>query len=152
MIKQATGLHLGLGRVDRGEIDGLRLRWPQGIIQAIAANELKIDDAGNVAFQQKAGLVASCPFLYAYGPDGWVFLTDVLGIAPLDEWLPPGTTPHKDPEEYVRIDGTALAVVNGKLRIAVTEELRAKMRAVVLSSPQIRDRTMRLVPPDGAAP
>jgi len=124
MIKEADGLHLGLGRLDRSEIDGLRLRWPQGIIQAIPASDLAIDAAGSVSFRQKAGLVASCPFLYGWGPKGWVFLTDVLGIAPLDEWLPPGTPPHKDPQEHVRIDGSALAVVDGKLRLAVTEELR----------------------------
>jgi len=76
-------------------------------------------------FKQIEGLVASCPFLYSYGEAGWTFLTDVVGIAPLDEWRPPGSAPAGlDPEEYVRIPGDKLAVQAGRVRLAITEELK----------------------------
>ncbi|MFQ5655425.1 MAG: FG-GAP-like repeat-containing protein, partial [Planctomycetota bacterium] len=105
MIKGPGGIRLGLGRGDRSAIDGLRVRWPQGIVQALPRPRLTFDPPGEVRFRQKEGLSASCPYLYARGPEGWSFVTDVVGIAPLDEWLPPGSEAHLDPEEYVRIDG-----------------------------------------------
>jgi hypothetical protein len=91
-------------------------------VQAIPSFE--IASARAVAFTQPEAVVSSCPFLYARGPDGWRFVTDVLGSAPLDEWLPPGMPRHLDPEEYVRIEDGLLAPSDGVLRLAVTEELR----------------------------
>ena len=138
MLRGPFGVHLGLGIEDAqaaasgGPLDGVRLRWPQGILQSLPRSTLEIDAptkkprpcAHCARPKQKEGLVASCPFLWAYGPAGWTFLTDVLGIAPLDEWLPEGATPHLDAEEFVRIDGASLVARDGKLRLAITEELR----------------------------
>lgn len=124
MIKKQVGLHLGVGKPERTGLDGIALRWPQGIRQALPVSELPVAPTGVSEFLQKEGLISSCPFLYGYGPDGWQFLTDVIGIAPLDEWLPPGQSPALDPEEFVRIPGSALEIVDGRVRLAVTEELR----------------------------
>jgi len=131
MIKGPGGVRFGLGSSTLERVDGLRLRWPQGIVQPEARNDFTFTDDAPAASQlpvveltQEEGLVASCPFLYARGPEGWTFLTDVVGIAPLDEWLPAGQKPHLDPEEYVRIEGDALVEVAGRLHLAITEELR----------------------------
>ncbi len=128
MIRRAGGLHLGLAGERLDGVDGLRLRWPQGIVQAEPAQSIRRGTKGEkqplFRFDQKAGLVSSCPFLYARGPSGFRFLTDVLGIAPLDEWLPEGGTPHYDPEEFVRVPGDALAAFDGHYEFALTEELR----------------------------
>jgi tetratricopeptide (TPR) repeat protein len=124
LLRRAGPLHLGLGKVERREIDGVRFRWPQGIVQTACDFEIKPDSHGNVRFTQIEALVSSCPFLYARGKNGWQFVTDVLGIAPLDEWLPAGKDAHLDPEEYVRIDGDALHNDQGLLHLAITEELR----------------------------
>ncbi len=129
LLRRTSGLHIGLGVTSIDDVDGLRLRWPQGIVQALPLPDLTehLAERGgrrSAMFRQKEGLVASCPFLYAYGPNGWQFVTDVLGIAPLDEWLPPGAEPMLDPEEWVRIPGELLVERDGVLRIAVTEELR----------------------------
>ena len=146
MIKSANGVRFGIGPHQRHELDGARLRWPQGIIQAIPSKNLTQDmhRSGVFRCQQKVGLVASCPFLYAYGPEGWTFLTDVLGIAPLDEWLPPGVASARDPEEFVRVAGDALSTQDGTLRFAVTEELREiayldRVELIVVDHPD--DRT-----------
>ncbi len=66
----------------------------------------------------------SCPFLFVDDGTGYKFQTDVIGIAPLDEWLPDGAKPHLDPEELVRIPGNRLKPVQGRLRVAISEELR----------------------------
>jgi tetratricopeptide (TPR) repeat protein len=146
MVKEAGGLHLGLGREDRGELDGLRVRWPQGIIQAAAVDEfpaplLASRGSCRTGLRQKEGLVSSCPFLYTRGRQGWRFVTDILGIAPLDEWLPPGVKPRLDAEEYVRIEGGLLATHDGVLQLAVTEELREtayldRLELIVVEHPE----------------
>lgn len=124
MIKNAFGAHLGLGPRGLESLDGLRLRWPQGILQATPRDALK-PLSSPLVFKQLVGLVASCPFLYGHGEHGWTFLTDVVGIAPLDEWLPPGSGPVAlDPEEYVRIPGDKLVVEDGRVQLTITEELK----------------------------
>jgi hypothetical protein len=131
MIKGPRGVRFGLGAATIERVDGIRLRWPQGIVQPEERVDFTFAENGPadsrlpvVELTQQEGLVASCPFLYVRGPEGWSFLTDVVGIAPLDEWLPAGQMPHLDPEEYVRIEGDAFAEMNGRLHLAITEELR----------------------------
>ncbi|MEZ4647907.1 MAG: FG-GAP-like repeat-containing protein [Candidatus Eisenbacteria bacterium] len=124
IVQGPRGVRFGLATATPQALDGLRMRWPQGILQTEGRDELVLRAPYEFRPTQDEGLVASCPFLYVDGPDGWSFLTDVVGIAPLDEWLPPGAEPYLDPEEYVRIDGSLLEVRDGKLHLAITEELR----------------------------
>ncbi|MEE2886633.1 MAG: VCBS repeat-containing protein, partial [Planctomycetota bacterium] len=124
MIKSVFGVRFGLGPDGLESLDGLRLRWPQGILQAMPRNTFK-SLTSPLVFKQVEGLVASCPFLYVHGENGWEFLTDVIGIAPLDEWQPPGSGPGPlDPEEFVRIPGDKLVVKSGRVQLAITEELK----------------------------
>jgi len=118
------GVRIGLGATKREDIEGFSILWPNGIRQSVFPAELKWDKKGAVSITQKAGLVVSCPFLYTFDGERYRFLSDVVGIAPLDEWLPPGGTPHLDPEEYVRIPADRLARIGDKLRLVITEELR----------------------------
>ncbi len=124
MVKTPGGLHLGLGERPMRILDGIRLRWPAGIIQALPSDRFEIAEDGVSRVRQKEGLVASCPFLFARGAAGWQFVTDVLGIAPLDEWRPPGTPALLDPEEHVRIPGSFIVSLEGVIELAITEELR----------------------------
>lgn len=123
-IRTSWGHAIGTGEHDLERFDGVRVRWPGGLKQAIPRQELAMDDTRCAVFDQVDGPFVSCPFLYTFGEDGWRFATDVIGIAPLGEWTPPGVEPHLDPEEYVRIPGRGLAITEGRVRIAITEELR----------------------------
>lgn len=124
IVRETGRLRIGLGAKSLKTLDGLRLRWPQGIVQSVLPGELTIDRQGTAHVRQKEGLAASCPYLYSRSPDGWRFVTDILGIAPLDEWLPPGESPRLDPEEFVRLDGRWVDTSQGVVELAVTEELR----------------------------
>ncbi len=126
MIKGPDGRRFGLGSTARaGVVDGWKLRWPQGISQAVTADEPADATTGELKPRQREGLVASCPFLYGRGPAGMRFLTDVVAIAPLDEWTAAGSPPPSfDPEEWVRIPGDALTAIDGRIELALTEELR----------------------------
>ncbi|MEM7262302.1 MAG: hypothetical protein AAF488_09965, partial [Planctomycetota bacterium] len=122
MAKEPTGVRIGLGAEEDSALDGIFIRWPQGIRQSERGEGLA--ENGRATVVQSEGLMASCPFLYVRGENGWTFRTDAIAIAPLAEWLPPGATPHRDPEEYVYLPGSELAVHDGRVEIAITEELR----------------------------
>jgi tetratricopeptide (TPR) repeat protein len=124
LVRRPGPLHLGLGIRERTGIDGLRLRWPQGIVQSIPSFEIEPDARGRVRFTQAESVVSSCPFLYVHGADGWRFSTDILGMAPLDEWLPGDRTPQLCTEELVRLPEDFTPQRGGRVEIAVTEELR----------------------------
>ncbi|MGE3166494.1 MAG: FG-GAP-like repeat-containing protein [Planctomycetota bacterium] len=123
-VRESYGHPIGTGERELDRFDGIRLRWPGGLKQAIPRAELALDEARRAFIDQVDGPFVSCPFLYTLTPDGWRFATDVIGIAPLGEWVPPGATGHLDSEEFVRIPADALACVEGKVRLAITEELR----------------------------
>ena len=123
MIRESGGVHFGLGSGGLAGIDGLRLRWPQGGIQPVSGDELELVGC-TTEFPQKEFIRTSCPFLYTRNAEGWHFVTDVVGIAPLGEWMPPGQEAHLDPEEFVRIPGELLSEIDGKLHLAITEELK----------------------------
>ena len=121
MVEEPGPLHFGIGSE---ELDGFAIRWPQGIRQQVVGEDLEAMKNGLIKIKQKQGLVASCPFLFTKTSKGWKFKSDVVGIAPLDEWLPPGQAPVLDPEEFIRLDQDELKIEGGRVHLAITEELR----------------------------
>jgi hypothetical protein len=124
LVEEPGGARFGLGALRREAIEGFTVLWPNGVRQPVLPGDLSWDEHGAARVVQKAGLEVSCPFLYTYDSERFRFLTDVVGIAPLDEWRAPGSAPHLDPQEYVRIPREALAADGGRLRLVITEELR----------------------------
>jgi tetratricopeptide (TPR) repeat protein len=120
-VDEPRRVWVGLGTRSLEEFDGIGLTWPNGLGQAVERDQLT--DC-RLAVGQRVGLMASCPFLYTHDGTAYRFLTDVIAIAPLDEWLPPGGKPHLDPEEFVRVPARHLKPVDGELRMVITEELR----------------------------
>ncbi len=119
-----SAVRFGLGATAIDSLDGFEILWPNGISQPLLPGDLKWGPGNRLEVTQKRGLTVSCPFLFVHDGSSYRFQADVVGIAPLDEWLPQGGRPHLDPEEYVRIPGDHLRAVGGRLRLAITEELR----------------------------
>jgi len=127
---------LGLG--GKPGADVLRITWPNGVVQCFVepASSKPLDDqrrcaasgpsARAVVLQvpQKEGLAGSCPFLYAWDGERYVFVTDVLGTTPLG--LPMTERMHVPPDhdELVRLTAAQLQPVDGEYRLQFTEELR----------------------------
>ena len=111
-------------------IDILRIIWPNGVLQedldldliALTSLENKPEDFGH--YEQVAGLVGSCPFLYTWNGETYEFISDVLGITPLGLPMAPGQLVPPDHDEYVLIRGEQLQAKNGVLSMQITEELR----------------------------
>lgn len=111
-------LHFGLG--PRAEVDTVRITWPNGLIQ----NEAR-QAAGQLHHYVEAQrLSGSCPMIYTWNGDGFEFITDVLGVAPLGASDGEGSTFATDHDEIIQIPGEALRERDGRLEIRIVEELR----------------------------
>ncbi len=104
----------------RATIDVVRVTWPNGVIQ----NAVDVPATGAYLIRQREGLVGSCPFLYAWNGEEYVFISDVIGITPLGLPMGPGMLVPPDHDEYVLVRGDQLAPRDGFFELQFTEELR----------------------------
>jgi tetratricopeptide (TPR) repeat protein len=100
-------------------VDTVRITWPNGLIQ----NEVKQAANRTYTYVEAQRLSGSCPMIWTWNGRRVEFITDVLGVAPLGASDGEGTYFPVDHDEYVSIPGRALAPVNGRYDIRVTEEL-----------------------------
>ncbi len=101
-------------------IDTVRITWPNGLVQ----NEIKPAINRILAVREAPRLAGSCPMIFTWNGQGFQFITDVLGVAPLGASSGDGQYFPVDHDEYVSIPGEALAVRDGAYEIRMTEELR----------------------------
>ena len=135
-----TGGPLRLFTGDRAKLDVVRLTWPNLIIQ----NRIEVTADQSLNIREAERLASSCPFLYIWDGKRYVFLTDVLGVAPLGEYLPDGSTITPNPQEYVRIPGDVIRQQNGRYILQLTNELREvdffdRVRLYVVDHPAEED-------------
>jgi len=118
--KTYTGTPLVFGLRDAKEIDTVRITWPNGLIQ----NELRQPVSRAIAYKEAQRLSGSCPMIFTWDGNGFRYITDVLGVAPLGASSGDGTYFPVDHDEYVQIPGDAMRLKNGRYEVRVTEELR----------------------------
>ena len=104
---------------DYTEADVVRITWMNGLIQ----NEPKQAADKAYRYEEANRLSGSCPMIWTWDGEGFQFITDVLGVAPLGASDGEGSYFPVDHDEYVSIPGSALKAVNGKYDIRITEEL-----------------------------
>jgi len=117
--KLYRGVPLLFGLRDIDSIDTVRITWPNGLIQ----NEVKQKAGATLKFQEAQRLSGSCPLIWTWNGQGFEFITDVLGVAPLGASAGDGQYFPVDHDEYVWIDGHRLQPDQGRLRVRITEEL-----------------------------
>lgn len=108
--------HFGLG--DRKQADVVRVVWTNGIPQ----NEMNPGTRQTICSPQKL-LKGSCPYLYTWDGERYVFLTDLLWAAPIGLQFADGVIAPAREWEYLKIPGEKLAAVDGEYRMHITEEL-----------------------------
>jgi Tfp pilus assembly protein PilF len=107
----------GLGQETRADV--VRLLWPTGVYQDeidLAANEphelLEIDRRGS-----------SCPVLFAWNGNRYELISDVIGAAVFGHWIGPNQRDLPDPDEYIKIDGSRVRPLNGRLSFTFAEPM-----------------------------
>jgi hypothetical protein len=101
------------------KVDVVRVTWPNAVIQ----NWIDVATDKPIDVRESERLATSCPFLYAWNGQRFIFVTDVLGTAPLGELAPDGTRIKPFPEEFVRLPGD-LQPQGGQYVFQLTDELR----------------------------
>ncbi len=113
-------VHFGLG--NRTKADIIRITWTNGVPQNIF-----LPDADQALIEAQT-LKGSCPFLYTWNGEEYVFVKDIIWRSALG--MPLGimgeTTMHAFPDasdDYIKIPGEMLKPKNGEYSIQVTSEL-----------------------------
>ncbi len=118
-VKQLP-IEVGVGRHD--QVDSVAVRWFDGFINN---DEIKVSQCSIVALDEIEKPSGSCPYLYAWDGQGFRFVTDLLGAAPLGLPVSDTRVVDADPIEYVRIGGEeSFPARDGFHVLQITEELR----------------------------
>lgn len=113
-------IHFGLG--NRNKADIVRITWTNGVPQNIF-----LPDADQALIEAQI-LKGSCPFLYTWNGEKYVFAKDIIWRSALGMPLGimGGTTLHSFPDasdDYIKIPGEMLKPEGGEYLIQVTSEL-----------------------------
>ena len=100
-------------------VETVRITWPNGLIQ----NELNQPVNKMAVIKEAQRLSGSCPTIFTWDGNRFVFITDVLGVAPLGASSGDGQYFPVDHDEYVSIPGEMLKERDGAYEVRVTEEL-----------------------------
>ena len=101
------------------EVETVRITWPNGLVQ----NELNQPINKLVAINEAPRLSGSCPMIFTWNGDRFVFITDVLGVAPLGAGSGNGQFFPVDHQEYVSIPDELLKERDEAYEVRITEEL-----------------------------
>ncbi|GIW90850.1 MAG: hypothetical protein KatS3mg109_1282 [Pirellulaceae bacterium] len=107
--------HFGLGAANQADV--ARIVWTNGVPQTI------LRPSANQYVTEVMTLKGSCPYLYAWDGERFVFVTDLLWAAPLGLQSARGRLAPSRPWEYVKIPGDLLRPRDGHYELRITEEL-----------------------------
>jgi len=114
LVRRRT-THFGLG--PRSSADLVRVLWLNGVPQNIIAPPIDV-----VVCEQQI-LLGSCPYLYTWNGERYVFVTDLLWGAPLGLQRREGSLVPARSWEHLLVPGDQLQPRDGAYVLQVTEEL-----------------------------
>ena len=114
-VVEGQSTHFGLGSAK--QVDAARIIWTNGVPQ----NVLHPKAGQPIAAQQV--LKGSCPYLYTWDGEKWVFFTDCLWAAPIGLQFAEGVYAKPREWEYLQVDGDRMKEFDGEYRLMLTEEL-----------------------------
>jgi len=120
MVVTNPSIHFGIGSNSRADI--IRIRWTNGVPQNIFM------PGSDQALVEQQTLKGSCPFLYGWNGEEYVFVKDILWRSALGmpTGIMGGTTSYAfadASDDYLKIPGDMLKQNNGNYIIQVTSEL-----------------------------
>jgi len=134
MTQSAPQILIGLGKAQ--SIDLLRILWPTGILQ----DEIDLPHTQVIAMKEADRRGSSCPVLFAWDGHKYRLVTDVIGAAVVGHWFTPTRRNTPNPSEWIKVDGSQLALVNGKLSLRFIEPMEEvnyidRLRLVAVDHP-----------------
>jgi len=125
---------LGLG--PHLQPDVVRLRWPDNVVQA----QLDVPASQLTRIEEVNLKETSCPILFTWNGERYVFVTDFLGAGSMGELQPDGSTRPPRPEESVKIEAEQLVPLDGKYILKIAEPMNEatyldRLQLLVLDHP-----------------
>ena len=117
VIASSNPVHVFTGEI--AKMDVVRVTWPNLIVE----NSIGVPTDRAIQIRESERLASSCPFLYVWDGRRYVFLSDIMGVAPLGERAPDGTYLRPNPDQVVRL-GNLPQPQDGKLAFQITSEMR----------------------------
>jgi Tfp pilus assembly protein PilF len=117
LARQGSPVRIFTG--DLPKVDVVRVTWPNQVVE----NDVDISTDTAIDVKESSRLASSCPFLYVWNGKRFIFYTDVMGVSPLGELAPDGTTIPPNPRQLIKL-GTNLRPVNGNFVFQLTDEMR----------------------------
>jgi Flp pilus assembly protein TadD len=124
-VQAGTGLRVGTGSVltfgmgDTERLDFIRVQFPSGV----RLTRREVASGQTLELQEPAGKFSSCPMIYSWDGERFVFVNDALGFAAMGEWEPPGGWSRPDPDEWVKIEGGRLRPQAGRALVRFVNQL-----------------------------
>ncbi len=137
ILVQSQVTHVGLGA--RGQADVIRVTWSNGVPQN------RIDPESRTLIVEPQRLKGSCPSLYTWNGDRYVFVTHLMTRSAIGALTETGAPAFPDAaNDYVKIRGDQLRKRDGKYEVRVVEELwdavyMDKMELLVVDHPAETD-------------
>jgi Tfp pilus assembly protein PilF len=113
----APQILVGLGAATG--IDMLRILWPTGVLQ----DEIDLSQQRVIAMKEADRRGSSCPVLFAWNGHRYKFVTDVIGAAVVGHWFTPTRRNIPNPGEWIKVDGSDVALVDGKVSLRFMEPM-----------------------------
>ena len=107
----------GLGKQREAEI--VRLLWPTGVLQ----DEMEIPAKKNEVVSEIDRRGSSCPIVFVWNGQRFEFLADMIGPGILGHWIGPNQRNTPDPDEYFKVAGSQVALLDGKISFRMLEPM-----------------------------
>ncbi len=115
MVVTGPITHFGLGTLDKPDL--VRVLWTNGVPANI------VNPPNNTLICEQQILKGSCPYLYTWNGERFVFVTDCLWAAPIGlQFAEFDLAPGRE-WEYLRVTDEQLKPKNGEYHLQITEEL-----------------------------
>jgi hypothetical protein len=108
---------LGLARHKQSDV--VRLLWPDTVVQS----EMDVPACQPTRIQETNLKPTSCPILFTWNGERFVFVTDFLGAGSMGELEPDGNTRPPRPEESIKIEAEQLVPRDGKYILKIAEPM-----------------------------
>ena len=130
---------IGLGDADG--VDLLRILWPTGVLQDEIDLPHLVNGRAVVAMKEADRRGSSCPVLFAWDGHKYQLITDVIGAGVVGHWFTPQRRNIPNPGEWIKVDGSQIAAVNGKLSLRFIEPMEEvnyidQLRLVAVDHPE----------------
>ena len=110
---------LAVGLQGAARADFIAIDWSDGVFQS----ELNVETGRLVQFTETQRQLSSCPVLFAWNGDKYVFVSDILGVGGMGYAIGPGEYATPRPWENFQLPEGLLHAKDGRFEVKITEPM-----------------------------